>query len=441
MSALKRLLSRGMPDNRMFFGSFGTRLGLLAIGFLTSVALARFFGPVAVAQMSLIVSLLVVTAHLSLFGSQLTILKRLPGASVRDAGIAAEDVAETLGTAFSLTVVFGFLVGGALTGLMLSGWLGSYEPQFGRAFLLALPLAVMVNAFRILTMEMLRGLHRITAYNMMSLFIALTVLIFTVVLFVAGFRTIEMPWVILATEAAGLAVTVALLFTGSSRLSVRLPNDRGSLVRYLSLSSVYFVSGSSVLVGQVDLLVAGAFLSLDEIGHYAVALRLSALAGLVLVSTNISFAPHVSGVYRTEGLSAAIALAQGQTRMLVPLTFALGVAVAILGYPLLLLFGPTFVAAYPAMLILVAGQVAVVLFGPVAIFLNMTIGHREMVVVTMLSLIVGLTASVVLIPTFGICGAATANLAALLTRGISATAFLYLRTGTAITVLNVWRVQ
>ena len=86
-------------------------------------------------------------------------------------------------------------------------------------------------------------------------------------------------------------------------------------------------------------------------------------------------------------------------------------------------------------------RVAVVLIGSVALFLNMTAGHQEMVVVTMLSLIVSSAASVVLIPIFGIAGAAMANMAALLILGISTTAFLGMRTGTTITVLKARRGQ
>lgn len=439
MSAVKSSLLKGMTANRVFLGSFATRVGLLGIGFLTSVALARLFGPAAVAQMSLIVSLLIVTAHLSLFGSQLTILKRLPGADAGSEKTTTGNVAETVGTAFLVTLVLGFLVGTALTVLILDGWLGSYEAQFGWAFVLALPLAVLVNAFRVLTLEVLRGLHRIAAYNTMAVFVALTVLFVPLASFASGFSTIHMPWVILASEAVGLAVTGMLLFTGPSRISAHPPRDGASVGQLLRLSSVYFVSDSAILVGQVDLLIAGAFLPLDDIGHYVVALRLAALVGLVLVSANISFAPKVSGVYRTEGLDAAITMARGQTRLVVPLTLAMGALVAILGYPLLMIFGPSFVVAYTALLLLVAGQVGVVLFGPIGIFLNMTMGHREMAAVTVISLVVGLAASVFLIPTLGIAGAAIANLAALLTRGITATAFLYLRTGKGITILHAWR--
>jgi O-antigen/teichoic acid export membrane protein len=65
--------------------------------------------------------------------------------------------------------------------------------------------------------------------------------------------------------------------------------------------------------------------------------------------------------------------------------------------------------------------------------------HREMAIVTVLSLFVGLAASVLLIPSLGLTGAAIANIVALLTRGITATAFLYLRTGQWITILHAWR--
>ena len=432
MTMRRRSLKLISPKSGALFWSLLARVTLLFLGFLTSIILARLFGPEPLAQMSLLVSLLVVTSHLSLFGSQMTILRRLP---VQTDPAAS---AETIGTAGIFTLLLGLLIGGGMTGLIMSGWLDIYTSQLGSGFMVLLPLIVLLNALRILGLETLRALRRISVYNTVAVLNAFLLLFIVLAVWMIGYDTIQVAWVILATELLSLMLISFLVFSGSG-LTVRIPSSIMHISSHIRVSSIFFLSSSSVLVGQIDLLVAGGIVSLDHLGFYAVAIRIASLAGLVLISSNIAFAPEVSNVFHSKGLGPALTLAMGQTRLLVPLTLAISAAIAIVGYPLLLLFGPSFVAAYPALLIILLGHISSVLFGPVGTFLNMTIGHREMVLVTVLELVVAFFVSIFLIPTFGITGAAMANAAAQITRAVLATALLYMRAGTAITIFHAYR--
>lgn len=418
------------PTKNLFVWSFGTRIVLLALGFLTSLALARLFGPAPVAQMSLVVSLLVVTSHLSLFGSQMTILKRLPEQD------DLTSTAEVLGSAGMVTLLLGLLVGCAISGLILMGWLGTYADQLDSSFIVALPLIVLVSAFRVMGIDTLRGLLLISWYNSLAVINALLLLFLVVAIWMLGHEQINMPWVLLAIEVITLSLTLLLLFTSRPELRIRLQTNRRAIHSHLRISSIYFLSSSSILVGQIDLLVAGGIVPLEQLGFYAIGTRLASLAGLALMSINIPFAPRVSSEFRSRGLSAALALAQAQTRILVPATFAIGTGIAILGYPILMLFGSSFVSAYPALLILLIGHLGTSIFGPIGVFLNMTSGHRAMVLVTFIELSVALIGSLLLIPNYGIMGAAIANATAQITRGLSATAILYLRANTTISIFH-----
>jgi len=419
--------------DKVFLGSFGTRIILLAVGFLTSVTLARLFGAAAVGEMSLVVALLVLTSHISLFGSQTTILKRLP---VRD----YESQNETLGPAFLTTSVLGIAVGIILLILDKLGMLGSYA-QLGNSFIFLLPAMVLANAYRVLALETLRGLQKIRTYNAVSPLVAISILVAVISVYLAGGKYINLPIIIFTTEIIFLVIvgTLFLRIPGRPRVDFRF--GRAVLFRYVRVSFIFFLSGSSIIIGQLDVLVAGYFLPVGDVGVYAISVRLAALVGLVLASANISFAPNVAGIFQNEGIHATLSLARAQTRMIVPLTAAMGFFVAATGYFFLGVFGSPFLAAYPALLILIAGQVLAVLFGPVGIFLNMTMGQRDMLIVTLGALGAGLLSTYLLIPDFGLTGAALANLLTLVVRNLLATIFIYRRTGTAISVFHAWRGQ
>lgn len=85
-----------------------------------------------------------------------------------------------------------------------------------------------------------------------------------------------------------------------------------------------------------------------------------------------------------------------------------------LGKPLLWLFGPEFVQGYPLMFILAIGLMARASIGPAERLLNMLGEQRSCVVVYATAFATNVVACVVLIPRFGITGAAIATSAALM---------------------------
>src|SRR5690606_29684869 len=85
---------------------------------------------------------------------------------------------------------------------------------------------------------------------------------------------------------------------------------------------------------------------------------------------------------------------------------ALGVLV--IGKPMLMLFGPGFTAGYPLLFVLVLGVVARASVGPAESLLTMSGNQNICAVVYAVTLAVNIGLSVLLIPQWGLWGAATA---------------------------------
>ncbi|MGE0453379.1 MAG: lipopolysaccharide biosynthesis protein [Vicinamibacteria bacterium] len=165
-----------------------------------------------------------------------------------------------------------------------------------------------------------------------------------------------------------------------------------------------------LLLGQIDLLVAGLFLEPAQVGIYSAAIRVASLIGFVPLAVTIVTSPQIAALHArgdTPGLQELAA-------QIVHLSFwpslALAAVVWALADPILALFGPEFVAGRAALLTLAACQLFKAGMGAVGYFLDMT-GHqaynaRAFAVTTIL----GTALSFAAIPRFGILGAATANL-------------------------------
>jgi O-antigen/teichoic acid export membrane protein len=102
------------------------------------------------------------------------------------------------------------------------------------------------------------------------------------------------------------------------------------------------------------------------------------------------------------------------TRMMFWPTLAAALATAGLGPFLLSLFGADFASGYPTMLVVLAGLVLRAATLPVEHLLNMTGHHRDTIRVYVFAAAASIALNLVLIPAFGIIGAAIASYTAMI---------------------------
>lgn len=411
-----------------FFGTFFTRITLLGIGFITSLAIARFFGAATVGQMGLLVGLLVVTSYISLFGAEAVVVKLLSTCK-------AEDCPKIIGLAVLVSTTLSISVVLVLYRVIQFGGLDNLS-NLGGEFALLLPILIIFNSYKVLGLGVLRGFSEISGYNALSLVGASLLFAVVIGIYLGGATAINMPMVLLLVEmcVGFLAIFLILRIRGGWVISFTF--SRRELIGYIRQSSIFFLSGSAILVGQIDLVVSGFFLAFEDLGVYTITLRLAALVGLGLVSANVAFSPKLANIFQTLGMDGALKAARGQTQILVPITVVMGGLVIVTGYLILAMFGANFLLGYTALLILVVGQMVAILFGPVGVFLNMTNGQNDMVYVTLTTLGFGIVVSLMLIPSFGLSGAALANASTLILRNGMATFFIYRRTGKSISIIS-----
>lgn len=175
--------------------------------------------------------------------------------------------------------------------------------------------------------------------------------------------------------------------------------------------------GTSVL-GAVsryfEVVLLGLFLAPAPIGAYFAALTLAQALMLVLVATNMVAAPLISRFHFSDD-SARL---QRMLRLIM-----LGVAPAALtGFAIVLLFGktllgifdPAYQDAYAILVILSSGSLMNALFGPTDPLLNMTGHERRLLQFKVATAIGTVVAQVILIPIYGLWGAAGPNAAGIL---------------------------
>lgn len=216
--------------------------------------------------------------------------------------------------------------------------------------------------------------------------------------------------------AATLAGLIVSAFVGRLLLASRLPgqlqqapalNDSETWLR--STRSMMLIGGAHVLLNNTDSIMLGLLRDAHSVGVYAVAAKSAILVSFPLTIANTTIAPLISRFHSTDD-HAQLQQALDHSMRLVSLASAsVFLAVLLFGREFLSIFGPEFVEAYVALVILSGGALVNALAGPSANLLSLTGSEgyvsRVMLTVTGLNIVMNL----VFIPPWGIEGAAAAT--------------------------------
>jgi O-antigen/teichoic acid export membrane protein len=174
------------------------------------------------------------------------------------------------------------------------------------------------------------------------------------------------------------------------------------------------VWGFYTLLTYTDVIMLRQFRPSEDVAHYYGAARTLMMVSFVAFSVGAAAAHrfssyHLAGDHR--GLADFVAKTVRWTFW--PSLLATVVILA-LGWPMLRLFGPSFVGAYPAMFVLAIGPLARASVGPAERLLTMAGSQRACALVYAAAFTVNLVGCALLIPSFGLMGAAAATSAAML---------------------------
>ncbi|ROL70870.1 lipopolysaccharide biosynthesis protein [Pseudomonas vranovensis] len=376
--------------------SMGTRLAMIALRLMRNVLLARILGP----------------SERGLFALLSTLPDLISAATSGGLNTAVGYQAakqRSMGLLLSQVLIYGCLVAGALTLVCVAlarefGTELEVTTQLGLLawlLLLAVPLTVLKSG--LLTLHNATG--GVGAFNALRLTESLVPLLLFVGLF--------WMWQHAALEAAliswllGLSLVVLLgLYWLGRQHSIRLCWDRSGQRELLSYSAK---SHPDLLFQQVilrsDYLFISAMLGSAALGHYAMA---SAAAELLLIVPEAVTTPLMKRLLQQDaGMDKLTPLA---LRLTATVMLGACLSMALIGEWLIVtLFGAEYQPAYPALLALLPG-----LFGlcyASILRLDLLGKNRPGTVSLMMGLgaALNLLLNVLLIPTYGIVGAAAAS--------------------------------
>ncbi|MEO3782542.1 oligosaccharide flippase family protein [Actinocorallia sp. B10E7] len=415
-------MTRPGPEGALRETAKGGAVGLLgtiiaaAGGFGLTVVVARALGPERTGVFFIVVALVMIIGEITELGAD-TGLVRIAAAH---RALGRTGALRDLLRAALVPVAVSGLAAAAVLLLAAEPIAGLLVDEAGRddalLFLYLGGPAVAVWALRNVALAGTRGLGGVTAFtlvNNVALPAARPLLVLGCVVLGWPAWTVMASWSLPAVLAA--AAALLLLWRALRRVEEREPASAPAPARAETVREFWAFSGprgvaAALEVGIVwlDVLIVGALVSTREAGLYATTSRFVTTGTLVLAATRIAIAPQLSALLARGEKAAAERLNTVATTWIVAGSWPLYLVLAVGGPFVLTLFGAEFAEGATALAVLCGAMLVALLAGNVQTVLLMGGRSSWSLMNKAVALGVMVVADLLLVPSYGLVGAAVA---------------------------------
>lgn len=410
-------------------GTFLLRVGSAVFGIAMGLALARLMGVNGFGAYMHAMAWLGFLSVLSTLGFGQFLIREVSTIRARSDWARIKSLLRVATwTTMAASLAFMALAAG-LAGILLNSDDDAVMLQALLAALLLLPLANLAA----LRQAAMRGLDHIIEGQLPELVLA--PLVFTG-LVVGFYFTLGAPLSPLQIVVVSGASTIAAAVCGSFLLARRLPPvgrtptapGQGRLWLAGALPFL-LIGGLEVVVGQTDLIMIGAIAGDREVGQYAVAARAAGVVMFVWAAVNTAIGPKIAEMHSLGDRAALQKLVTNSANVIFVLSALVCVFLFIFAELLLGLFGEDFKEGATALRIITFGQFVNASAGSVGLILKMTGYEKDVIWTGAFAAAINVVLNALLIPHYGINGAAIGTTASLIVWPIFAGFRVYFRLG------------
>lgn len=396
--------------------AFLIRVLSAAIALISQVILARMMGTFEYGIFVLVWTAMVIAGNISCLGFQVSVIRFVP--QFRE----INDLGRLRGFLFSARlIVFIASTCLALLGYFIIQHLSHRIEVFYIApFLLGVVLLPMIALG-----DYVSGLSRAQGWAMMSLLPVyivrpLLILIFAIGAIWAGYAPTAVNALVASILACYSATLGALLLASLfSPAEQKQGAKTFELKNWIAVSlPIFLVEGFYFTMTNADVLMVGAYLPPEKVAIYFAAVKILALVHFVNFAVRAGAAQRFATLVYSNDKQGLTAFACQTVQWMFWPTLFMAVIMVGLGEELLWMFGGAFVDGYVLMFILALGIVARASVGPCESVLTMT-GHERICAVAYGgALTLNIVLTMLLIPAYGLVGAAMATAAAMVFEAI-----------------------
>lgn len=410
--------------------AMGFRLFGMLSGYLFAAFVTRQFGMEAMGIFALSLTILEILTVIGKMGLDTAILRFSAVHFANGHMRAFRDVyVKSIMLGFPLVIVLAI-------GLYLgAGWIS--DLLFDKdvtGMLRLISLVLLFSVLHFLNSELIRGTRNIFLYQVfqrnMIYFLGFLILAASVYSDVFTFSPTPtgayLFSMVLLTLISGI-FCIRLVRKQPVKTETEAPEGEVTFKSLLDVSIPMLMASSMYLMMHwTDTLMLGYFRTEAEVGQYFIAMKIAMIANMVLLTVNVSATPKFAQLYEKDFRNFRHIVTKS-TKMIFWATLPIVLFILLFDTFVLGLFGEGLEPARYAMLILVMGQFFSAISGSVANIMKMTGAHRTMQKFLLFVFIVNIVLNLVLIPRYGIEGAAIATAGSTILLNLLCVIYIYRR--------------
>lgn len=397
---------------RIALVTFATRLASAFITYASQILLARWMGDAQYGVFAVVWVGAVVLGGLSCLGFQKAIVRFVPeyvesGRSDLLRGVLIGSRLQALVTA-AVAAALGFL------------GLGVFGQSVADAYVMPLYLAAICLPILAAT-DVQEGIARAYNWPDLSLWPTFVFRPLLILAFMGGAIAIGRPADATTAMAAVIGATFFSLLGQflvlERRLKLRvLPGARRfrPMLWIKVALPIFMVEGFFGMMTNIDVLIVGHLLEAEKVAVYFAAVRTMAIVHFVYYAVRAASAHRISHYYNAGDRVRLVGLVGDTLNWTFWPSLAMAALLVVVGEPMLALFGPSFVAGYPLLLIFAVGLLIRASVGPAESLLAMSNHQGICALVFLAAFLVNVGLNFAFVPHFGLAGAAVATATALL---------------------------
>lgn len=391
--------------------AFSIRIISAALAFISQIILARSMGDFEYGIFVFVWVFIIIAGNLSCLGFHTVVIRFVPEYN------AHNDQNRIRGltiTARIFALILATIIGAIGVGIVVI-----FENKIPDYYLV--PIVLGICALPMIALgDVLDGTSRANSWPIIALSPTYIIRPSLIIIFVLGSILFDMqPTAKVALLAALLAsyiTTLGQFIVVTRKLRARYaPGERHwDFKKWVVVAlPIFIIEGFYYLLTNADVIIVGFYLAPENVAVYFAAAKTMALVHFIYFAVKAGAAPKFAAMVAENKLIELNNFAKQTARWTLIPTLVIGGIVLLLGRFLLSMFGESFEAGHSVMIILFFGILAKSLIGPGETLLTMAGRQTVCMLVYAGALAANLTLNIILIPIYGIEGAAVATAGAM----------------------------
>ena len=393
--------------------SFGAKIIASLIGIITSIIGARYYGAEMLGMVAILGTILSLASLFSVMGMSTSLLKLIP--EYKSKHSLNESIAIYKQTLY-LVFLFSLIVGVVL--YLLSDVLANHIFHNNElTYFISLAAIVLVfQSINSINIVLVRALKKIKLYAFFELLPKLIYLILLLILTFYYYNKYNLIYIsfsviIILTIIISFYLLLHLKKYSDSISRKKLPTNK--YILWLSFP-MFLTGGLQVIIGQSDIVMIGLFRETSELGVYSIVFSLAMITNFILSSINVMAAPKFSELFHAKKIDELKYVVQKSSKLMFWAMLPVLTVLMVFGKLILNIYGESFILGYTALILLIIGQVINSISGSNGVLMNMCGYQNELRNIILVSAIINLILNYLLIPKYGIDGAAIASMISVL---------------------------